>query len=1105
MRSKELSTEPGGPSPEGPALIEVDLLGRFAVRLDGVELEPTSWKLTHPRQLLQLLCLQPGHQMHRDLVLEYLWPNGETKASSNRLYHTVHVLRGLLQPAKRDVQASPLLFQSGMLSIAPSCKIVVDLLRFRELVARARHSPAEAELIVGLEEALAVMGTVNLDTSADPHWLAPHRDEARRDHVWALERLARLHDESERTELAATALRRLVELEPTNEPAHRRLMELFDAAGQPERAVQQFTACKRYLHRDLAAAPSPATVALLDTIVNRASTRNQSAAVATTAVAKPVVRPAYTAPTHAVPLLGREADLALLSGWLTDEQHRLVTIAAAGGIGKTRLALALAQAAQGRYRDGVLVVPLTGVSDAGQLEATICRAAGWVPSQEQPAALLRRELSARQLLLVLDRFEHVVEASPRVSEMLAAAPGLQIVATSQCRLNCSAEWVHALAPLTQSAPLAAVELFEQTARLAGVATPLNRTVVAEICERLEGNALGIELAAARLPEMTLQQLLKAIARPLELLVNPAADAEAPQRSLRAAIAWSVSLLDDATRHLLYSLAAFTGAFSLDQIRTVTGLTDCESHSRVALQALLERHLLSRADAAAQHPGTARFALLDSIHQFAHAAAPSMPQWQAVRAAHAHLFAQTLLGAYAALRDGQKLQANAEYRAASLDIDQALRWHFEQNDLARSLHLAYRAATLQLSCGYLLEGVQRLQAVTAHSARTPQERQEMGWCWLGLASGSASLGDISAAVYATRMCRRFLDANDDLLAHRAFTTLAILRSGQLRVRATSHLLEKTRRISNAHPDARTQAVEALQVCNVRLVQGRYAQALHWGGAAMDHALAADHMQFTSLALQAMSQACVWHGDVLRADTHMDECLLLNRAGLSNFDSFDMRLNRFHVAFESNDFARAQRYLDAASTTDSNSQTLLPVTVQLAREFLLMEAADETCVDDLPVISRTDFPPSQHLIVFYVKRHCYRLRLAADAGDWAMANDSLDRLADAVCRSRNLLWASWAAEASGHALLALGQAGLARVQLNRSRERQVAFVLSATPRQKASWQRLEQRLDAIAAQGAARHQDPQSKYFKARLGHVNAALDTLAERVLRDRANLNALPA
>lgn len=284
-----------------------------------------------------------------------------------------------------------------------------------------------------------------------------------------------------------------------------------------------------------------------------------------------------SAPAAATRLIGRESELEALTGLL--RTHRLVTLAGPGGIGKTRLALGWCEG-PGRA-ERVVWIELAGLSDAALLPAAVLAALGGVPAGAPSTAALRAALAPLELTLVLDNAEPVAaEVAALAGELLDAAPRLRLLVTSQVPLRLPAEQVYRLGALAlpegrvtpeQALRHGAVALFVERARAADPLfelAPGNVTSVVEICTRLDGLPLALELAAARVPSLGVTALAAALDERLRVLGDPQRSAPARQRTLRAALEWSHGLLDLRAQRVFRGLGVFAGGFTLDAAQAV---------------------------------------------------------------------------------------------------------------------------------------------------------------------------------------------------------------------------------------------------------------------------------------------------------------------------------------------------------------------------------------------------------------------------------------------------------------------------------------------------------------------------------------------------------
>ncbi len=385
-------------------------------------------------------------------------------------------------------------------------------------------------------------------------------------------------------------------------------------------------------------------------------------------------------PVTATQLLGRDRELAEVVSLLTNG-NRLTTITGPGGTGKTRFALEAAAEFVGRTADGVYWVPLAGLSDPELVLPEIAHALG---AKEDVRGFLRD----RELLVLLDNVEHLLEAAPALAELMSWCDGLKLLATSRAPLRVSGEHEYPLGPL---APADSVTLFCERARSIGRDIPPNETV-AEICRRLDGLPLAIELAAARTKLLALDTLLDRLGQALPLLTGGGRDAPERQRTLRATIEWSYELLDAEAQELFARLAVFAGSFSLAAAEEI-----CDA-SVDSLADLVDLSLLKSI-------GDDRFLLLETIREYALALLSD----ETLRR-HAAYFAATAEDAYR-----RRVDSEAEC-AARLELDHddlraALDWA-ATHDPEQELELAGALGWFWLSHSHFEEGARRL----AHALR-----------------------------------------------------------------------------------------------------------------------------------------------------------------------------------------------------------------------------------------------------------------------------------------------------------------------------------------------------------------------------------------------------
>ena len=419
----------------------------------------------------------------------------------------------------------------------------------------------------------------------------------------------------------------------------------------------------------------------------------------------PPLRTSKTVVAHNLPIeltnfIGRQGEIKSLRDAL--KANRLITLTGAGGAGKTRLAVHVAAELAGEFADGICYVDLAPITHPDVVAVTAARALG-LPDQPGRSTLdtLLRHLRDRQMLVVLDNCEHLLEASAALaSALLGGAPGLTLLATSREPLLVSGEaaWQVPSLPLADEA----VELFADRARLAKsdfAVTADNAVAVAEICRRLDGMPLAIELAAARVRALSLTEIVDSLHDRFRVLTGGSRTSVRRQQTLRASVDWSHALLTDTERILFRRLAVFLGGFDLDAAQTIAGSDGVARYQVLDQLSLLVDKSLVVAESTS---GPTRYRLLETVRQYAMEKLGESGEADAVRSRHCdHYTAMAaLLDAPARTDYGQRL----EQVAVEMDnLRSALGWKLENSDTEGALSLASSLQPLWMTRGRMLEG------------------------------------------------------------------------------------------------------------------------------------------------------------------------------------------------------------------------------------------------------------------------------------------------------------------------------------------------------------------------------------------------------------------
>ena len=505
-------------------------------------------------------------------------------------------------------------------------------------------------------------------------------------------------------------------------------------------------------------------------------------------------------PIPPTPLIGREREMEMLLGTFRHGSIRSISLTGPGGIGKTRLAVEAAVAAQDIYRDGVFFVPLSSSESPPRVVPLIAEALGMVEPEARTVADVSTHVGAAAILLVLDTFEHVLAAALSVAELLSSCDRLTLLVTSREPLHIRGEHVVALSPLKlpsegsmdlSSSAAGRLLLERATASKADLVIDEDSSaLLGDICRRLEGLPLAIELAAARVRHLPLVKLREQLDARLSVLTHGDADLPRRQRTMRGAIGWSYDLLDSRERFLFRSLSVFRGGWTLEAAQHVS--VTPERDVVETLSALVDKSLVVLTGAETYTP---RYSMMDVIAEFASEQRDRYGETPELLRTHAGYFLS--LAEHAEEKVGTSAQEEIfdELRADHDNLRVALAWSLTDGDPELGLRLAAALWQFWRAAGYLSEGRTWLEQAIGATSSTPADlRAKALWgaCWLAFHQD-----DLRAARrYSEELLQVTGDNEGSLMRRNALTVQAMVHMAEGDFLAALIPLERSAAISDA---------------------------------------------------------------------------------------------------------------------------------------------------------------------------------------------------------------------------------------------------------------------------------------------------------------------
>jgi predicted ATPase/DNA-binding SARP family transcriptional activator len=610
------------------AQLSLSFFGSWRVLL-GNETIPR-FKYDKVRALLAFLVVEPSRPHRRETLMDMFWPDLPETAARNNLRQALVTLR----EAIGDRQADPayLLVDRASVQINSNSQYTLDVDEFTNLLdsvskhvhrrpESCRHCLQLMKQAASLYRGPLLADFYLSDSTAFEEWATLKREWLHQQALGLLGRLTATYEQKGEFKLALQYVWRLLDLDLWREEAHRQAMRLYLLSGDREAALAQYEKCRRVLSDEIGVDPEPETTHLYEHIrrgetwPSPSSSSSPPTKDAPSPLGLPVVLP-HNLPPLVTPFLGREKELTEIGGLLDETYCRLITLIGPGGSGKTRLAVQAAAEHIDSFRDGVFFVSLTPLQSAALFPATITTAIQMeLAPNADPSQQLLTYLRKKEMLLVLDSFEHLMDATAFLAKLLKHAPEIVVLVTSRERLNLQGETVFpveglpvptALDSLEMLSQNTAVQLFVQSARRVHRTFSLtsdNCNHVASICTLTAGLPLAIELAAAWVRALSCREITEEIAGGIGFLTTNLRDIPERHRSLAAVFDHSWQLLSSEEQRVLGGLSVFQGGFSRLSGEAVAGATP------TSLAALVDKSLLRRNQ-------TGRYEIHEMIRQYA---------------------------------------------------------------------------------------------------------------------------------------------------------------------------------------------------------------------------------------------------------------------------------------------------------------------------------------------------------------------------------------------------------------------------------------------------------------------------------------------------------
>ncbi len=917
------------------AHLSLALLGPLRLALDERPL--TTFESDKVRALLIYLALEAERPQRRATLAELFWPDQPERVGRHNLSQALFNLRQTI--GDQTAQPPFLLITRDTVQFNPASEHTVDASTFWTLIAacdehRHRRLQSCATCAERLTAAVDLyrgdfLAQFSLaDSSAFEEWSLLKREQFGQAVFQALTTLATYYEARGDYARAQTLAQRQLALDPWRESAYRQLMRMLALDGQRTAALAAYERCCHVLAEQLGVEPEAETTALYEELRAAESDLPPVGARLSLPSAQP-----HNLPAQLTPFVGREHELVQLGDMLANPHCRLITIRGPGGVGKTRLGLQAALEQLEVFPDGVFWVPLAELHAPELLPATIADALGLkLQGVDEPGTQLLHYLRSKELLLLLDNFEHLLTAAHALSQLLRSAPRVTLLVTSRERLDLHGEWLVEVGGLavpddahgTALERSGAGQLWLQTAQRVQAEYTLadaDRACVAHICRLVEGMPLAIELAAAWVRLLSCGEIAGELAQGLALLKTTSRDIPERHRSLHAVLDHAWALLGTDEQRILRRLAIFRGGLERDAAAQVVGAALAQ------LGALLDKSLLR---SNTHVPQQRRYDLHELVRQYAFEQLAAAGEMEETRTRHLHYFltlAEQAAQHFTGAEEGRwivRLEAEHGNLRAALDwalqdgaADAAGRicgaiwrfWHTRgyvtegRQWIARVLQLAHAGEPAAAGQGTQYDGNSAHRMDPTVRAQVLKGAGVLAWAQSDYAEARRAF-ETSLALY------RELGDSDGIAA--ISSNLGVLAMYQGEYEQASELLQTSLALRREHGD-RWGTAACLQ--NLGAMAGKkgdlpLAQTYYEEGLVLFRELG--HERAIATILTNLSDVAEVQGHVERARRFSTESLAMRRK-LGDTAGIATALTRLaSLALRRNDLAQAQTYYTESLT-------------------------------------------------------------------------------------------------------------------------------------------------------------------------------------------------